>query len=101
MKGNTLADFMNDLISAGGPEKEFVFRNTYFVLEAQWERQRQAAELRVDAYDNGTGKDKRFLQSYSFFGKDYAECASQFEKAPLFDGMTIYEAEREVEVLFG
>ena len=34
MKGNTLADFIDDLLSMGGPEKEFVFRDRFFFLES-------------------------------------------------------------------
>ena len=34
-------------------------------------------------------------------GKDFRECFEQFEKATIFDGMTIYDAESEIEVLFG
>lgn len=34
-------------------------------------------------------------------GKDFQECFEQFEKATIFDGMTIYDAESEIEVLFG
>ena len=37
----------------------------------------------------------------SFFGNDYRECVEQFEKAKIFDGKTIYEAESEIVVLFG
>ena len=33
-------------------------------------------------------------------GKDFRECFEQFEKATIFDGMTIYDAESEIEVLF-
>ena len=33
-------------------------------------------------------------------GKDFRECFEQFEKATIFDGMTIYDAESEIEVSF-
>ena len=36
-----------------------------------------------------------------FFGKDFDECADQFEEARIFDGQTIYDVEDEIEVLFG
>lgn len=31
----------------------------------------------------------------------FAECVESFEKAKIFDGKTIYEAEKDIEVLFG
>jgi hypothetical protein len=34
-------------------------------------------------------------------GKTNAECVEAFEKAKIFDGLTIYEAENEIEVIFG
>ena len=34
-------------------------------------------------------------------GRGFRECFEQFEKATIFDGMTIYDAESEIEVLFG
>ena len=34
-------------------------------------------------------------------GKSFAECAKQFEEAKIFDGKTIYEAEQDIEVLYG
>lgn len=33
-------------------------------------------------------------------GKDFRECFEQFEKATIFDGMTIYDAESEIEKFF-
>ena len=35
MKGNTLAEFINDLLTMGGPEKEFEFRGKKYMMEAQ------------------------------------------------------------------
>ena len=34
-------------------------------------------------------------------GKDFANCVEQFEQAKIFDGKTIYKAEKDIEVLFG
>ena len=33
MKGSTLAEFINDLRTMGGPEKEFTFRDKRYFLE--------------------------------------------------------------------
>ncbi len=48
-------------------------------------------ELRIDKYE----------KTYTYIGKDFAECTSKVESARIFDSMTIYEAESEIEVLFG
>lgn len=101
MRGNTLSEFMDDLLNMGGPEKEFVFRDKFFFLETQYQQQEQALELRLEEYDNHNPEDKVFLQCHRFFGQDLSACVEKFEKAPIFDGLTIYQAEQEIEVLFG
>ena len=46
MKGNTLAEFMDDLCTMGGPEKEFVFRGKKYFMEAQpYEKDRTQVEF--------------------------------------------------------
>ncbi len=96
MKGNTLAEFINDLLTMGGPEKEFEFRGKKYMMEAQ-------------AYDPDPSLVEFVIfecfgdENYIFrcHGKNYAECVEQFEKAKIFDGQTIYEAEQDITVLFG
>ena len=39
--------------------------------------------------------------SISFFGRDFPECVRRFEEAKIFDGRTIYEAEEEIEIIYG
>ena len=95
MKGCTLAEFINDLRTMGGPEKEFTFRNKRYFLET--------------VYHEETGLDEMYIFEVSdtdpviarFFGKDFDECTDQFEEAKIFDGQTIYDVEDEIEVLFG
>ena len=96
MKGNTLAEFMDDLLVSGGPEKEFVFRGKRYFMESQ-------------PYDiNPTFTEFVIFEcfgeeNYIFrcHGKNNADCVKQFETAKIFDGLTIYEAEKEIEVLYG
>lgn len=96
MTGNSLAEFMDDLLSMGGPEKEFLFRGRKYFLQCQ-------------PYENDTSLIEMVIyecfgdENYIFrcHGKSYPECVEQFENAPIFDNMTIYEAEPEIEVLFG
>ena len=95
MQGNTLSEFINDLLETGGPEKEFMFREKRYFLETVYRDDMQMIEMYIiDITDNDT-------QIGSFFGNDYRECVEQFEKAKIFDGKTIYEAESEIVVLFG
>ena len=99
MKGNTLTDFIDDLLSMGGPEKEFVFHDRFFFLQSSCDGNH--CTLVIDEYDNTIPQEKRFLKSHRFSGKTLAECVSAFEKAPIFHGLTLYEAENAIEVLFG
>ena len=101
MKGNTLAEFMDDLLSMGGPEKEFVFRDRFFFLESVYLENGAILKLYLDEYDNSNPQDKVFLTTHSFCGKTLSDCVKKFENAKIFAGLTIYEAEKEIEVLFG
>ena len=101
MKGNTLADFIDDLLSMGGPEKEFVFRDRFFFLESAYRENESVWELYLDEYDNINPKEKVFFATHRFLGQNLAECVQKFEEAAIFEGLTIYEAEKEIEVLFG
>lgn len=100
MKGNTLGEFIDDILISGGPEKEFTFRNKYYFLEAFYKTSGNV-ELRVDEYDRRKNGEYIYLKTYNFIGKKLAECVNQFETAKIFEGLTIYEAESEIEVLFG
>ncbi len=92
MKGNTLSEFINDILSACGPEKEFLFKNRRYFLDTSYEK--ETYELYI--YEIGNNK-----LIFNCFGKTLADCFEKFEKAKIFNGVTIYEAEREIEVLFG
>ena len=35
MKGNTLTEFINDLLAMGGPEKEFEYHNKRYFMQSQ------------------------------------------------------------------
>ena len=96
MKGNTLQQFVDDILTMGGPEKEYLYRGKLYMLECN-----------IDLQDNSTivltifqcfGKEKVIFQCK---GKTFRECFEQYEKASLYDGQTIYEAEKEIEVVFG
>ena len=101
MKGQTISEFIDDIISMGGPEKEFIFRNKYFFLETMYRDEKNMLELYLDEFDNTNPKSKVFLSRHSFWGKTNLECVNQFEQAKIFDGLNIYEAEHDIDVLFG
>lgn len=100
MKGNSLAIFIDDLLEMGGPEKEFIFRDKFFFLEACLGKTAPTLEIRIDEFDNSS-KEQKHICTYHFSGNTFPECVKKFEEAPLFSGLTIYEAENEIEVLFG
>ena len=101
MKGNTLGEFIDDILLTGGPEKEFIFRDKFFFLETVFNQATKTLDLTIDEYDNADSKNKMHLKTYLFSGKSYADCVSKFETAKIFSGMTIYQAEQEIVVLFG
>ena len=37
MIGNTLSEFVDDILTMGGPEKEFLFRGKKYILQCQRE----------------------------------------------------------------
>ena len=48
--------------------------------------------------DTISASSKRLFEVSS---DDRSKCIEAFEKARIFDGLTIYEAERDIEVLYG
>lgn len=101
MKGNTINNFIDDLLTMGGPEKEFTFREKFFFLETVFDQNRRMDKLYLGEYDNSDPRNQKLRKIHEFWGNNFAECVEQFETAKIFDGMTIYEAEQEIEVLYG
>ena len=96
MKGNTLTEFINDLLAMGGPEKEFEYRNKKYFMQSQpYEPDDSLVEFVI--YE--CFGDENYI--FRCHGKSTAECVEQFEVAKIFDGRTIYEAHNEITVLFG
>ncbi len=95
MKGNTIAQFIDDLLLTGGPEKEFTFRGKRYFLETIWRDEKQMNEM----YIFEVSETNPVI--FSCFGKRFEDCVREFEKACIFDGLNIYQAEQEIEVIFG
>ncbi len=96
MKGNDFETLMEDLLTMGGPEKDFLFRGRRYFLEAQmYEPDPSLTEfILFECW----GEQKTIFRCH---GEDFRACVAQFEKAPVFEGLTIREAEPEIGVLFG
>lgn len=95
MKGNTFAEFIDDILSIGGPEKEYIYKGKKYMLECEYNKDKKMVEMVIfQCFDNG---------EYIFrcFGKNFRECFEQYENAKIYDGKTIYEAEKDIEVIFG
>ena len=96
MKGNTLAEFIDDLLAVGGPEKEFEYAGKRYFMQAQpYEKDTSQVELVI--YEC-FGEENYIFRCH---GRSTAECVEKFEGAKLFDGRTIYEAHDEITVLYG
>lgn len=98
MEGCTFAEFMDDLYACGGPEKEFTFRGKGYFLEATRRKNSRLIDFVVGEYREGV---KLWVALYIFPGKTMRECVEKFEKAKIFDGLTINQAEQWITGLFG
>ena len=101
MLGNSIGEFIDDLLLSGGPEKELVYHNKYYFLETTYFKSDKHYGLCIDEYDNTDPENKVLLHSYNFTGYNFNECVNKFEVADIFDGLNIYQAEKEIEVIFG
>lgn len=92
MNGKTLPDFIDELYC--NPEMEIEYHSARYSVSGYLDESKEFV-LRVDSIENQS--------SEVFFvrRKTARECVKAFEKAPLFDGKTIYEAESEITVLYG
>lgn len=101
MKGNTLKEFMDDLLVCGGPEKEFVYKEKYYIIQGDMLQPDKISGLRLDIYKNNDYDAGEFIQTIFFSGKNYSESVEKFSKANIFDNKNIYEVEKDIEVLYG
>ena len=94
MKGNNLNQFIDDLYSMGGPEKEFLYKGNRYFLEST-----DIGDGIIEMVVFQCFGDCEYV--FRCIGKNFAECTRQFEQAAIFDGRTIYQAEQDIEVLYG
>lgn len=92
MTGNNLNDFMDDMYY--NPEKEICYRSKKYMVTGFVHEAGKLYTLAVYTVE----ENSKTLFSYT--SEIRSECVKQFEKAKIFDGKTIYEAEKDIEVLF-
>lgn len=85
MTGKTFTEFMDDL--AYNPEMEFMFRGERYMISGYLTRDQYTLELCNIDTD---------LMLFTMTSASRDECVSAFEKARVFDGQTISEAEHEI-----
>lgn len=93
MFGNDLNDFIEDLYH--NPEKEIVYSGQRYMVEGFVNDTGELYTLEVYIIGNGC------KELFSYTSKMRHECIEAFEKAKIFDGRTIYEAEKDIEVIYG
>lgn len=92
MKGKSLREFIDELYY--NPELEFVFDQKHYILSG-YINQDRTYTLEMSEIDcNGK-------KLFCVTNKDRNIVVAQFEQARIFNGKTIYEAENEIEVLYG
>lgn len=101
MKGNTFQEFMSDLYANGGPEKEFVWGDKYYLIQADSKENDDKTYIHLDVYERKDNEGGEFLNSFWFAGDSLEESVDAFAAAAIFDGKTIYEAEKDIIVFFG
>lgn len=93
MLGNDLNEFMDDMYH--NPEKEISYYGKRYMITGYVD---ETCEFyTVEVYTIET----ECKELFKFTSKSRFECVEAFEQAKIFDGKTIYEAEKDIEVLFG
>lgn len=94
MTGKTFTEFMDDL--AYNPEMEFMFRGERYMISGYLTGDQYGDQYTLELCNIDTDS---MLFTMTSASRD--ECVAAFEKAQVFDGETIFEAEHEIEVLYG
>lgn len=90
MIGNTLSEFVDDILTMGGPEKEFLFRGKKYILQCQkYEANPSLMELVIFECFG----DENYV--FRCHGKDFRECFEQFEKATILTEWPLLYAQLE------
>lgn len=93
MLGNELNEFMDDMYH--NPEKEITCFGKKYMITGYVDKTCELYTLEVYTIESEP------KELFKFTSKIRHECVEAFEQAKIFDGKTIYEAEKDIEVLFG
>lgn len=100
MKGLNFKEFMDELYACGDAKKDvalqvFSFQGKRYSLGKEYREDLDIIDLvmrEITPDDDGV--------IFKFPGETMRECVEKFEKATVFDGKTINQAEKEIAVLF-
>ena len=92
MKGNTLNEFIDTLYM--NCDKEISFHGQRMMIEGWINPGSSQYTLRVFEISETSP------ELFSVTDADRSVCVSDFEKAKIFEGKTIYEVEKDIEVLY-
>ena len=92
MIGKKLSEFIDELFMH--PELELVHHNTKYLISG-YIGENELYTLSVDIL----GSNGHNVFKISNLSRN--ECVAKFEEAKIFDGLSIYEAEKDIEVLYG
>lgn len=93
MKNANSQEFLDTL--SIGMDKEFSFRGVTYFAQG-WHEDDGSAFMCVDRDDSS---DEGYFWSINAASMD--ECYTEFLKAPIFEGLTFWEAEKEMEWIYG
>ncbi len=97
MQGMFIGDFFNKVYY--GDELEFAIGNTTYFIQGFQEDNKYV--LVVDYWNKTDGTEPNHDYLFSIKCDTLEERLSCFEQAPIFDGKTIYEVEKDITVLYG
>jgi hypothetical protein len=92
MQGKKLSEFIDSLYS--NPEMEIEYHSKKYLISGYRSNDGKYI-LQVDSIEESS------VQLFYCENEKIETCIEEFEKAKMFDGKTIYEAEHEVNVLYG
>lgn len=93
MIGNNLNEFIDDMYH--NPEKEIRYCKKRYMIVGYINETGELYTLEVYIVE------KECKELFKFTSKKRYECVEAFEKAKIFNGKNIYEAEKDIEVIFG
>ncbi|MGN0656295.1 MAG: hypothetical protein ACI4KR_05845 [Ruminiclostridium sp.] len=90
MNGKAISDFISDLYY--NSETEFVYQNMRYIISGYIDN----SEYTLELYN--MSQDKSLFKMTDISRE---KCVEAFEEAPIFNGKTIYEVEKDITVLYG